>query len=72
MLKRQNSKQKPKKLNRHTSLTEGRGGGGGGGGGGGQDHVQQLLLTLHSFHYGICIEKRNTCSLQTVVYFELF
>ena len=26
----------------------------------GQDHVQQLLLTLHSFHYGVCIEKRNT------------
>ena len=40
MLKRQNSKQKPKKLNRHTSLTrsdrrEGGGGGRGGGGGGG-------------------------------------
>ena len=25
--------------------------------GGGQDHVDQLLLTLHSFQYGICIEK---------------
>ena len=25
----------------------------GGAGGVGQDHVQQLLLTLHSFHYGV-------------------
>ena len=30
------------------------------GAGVGQDHVQQLLLTLHSFHYSVCIEKRNT------------
>ena len=38
------------------------------GGGVGQDHVQQILLTLHSFHYGICIEQRNTWLQQTVVY----
>ena len=36
----------------------------------GQDHVQQFLLTLHSFHCGI--EKRNTWPEQMVVYFDLF
>ena len=34
----------------------------------GQDHVQQLMLTLHSFTMAFCIEKRNTWSQQTVVY----
>ena len=38
----------------------------------GQDDVQELLLTLHLFHCGVCIEKRNTESHQIVVYFELF
>ena len=33
--------------------------------------MQELLLTLHLFHYGVCIEKRNTESHQ-IVYFELF
>ena len=38
-------------------MTEG--GGGGGGRGVRQDHVQQLLLTLHSFHYGIFQRKET-------------
>ena len=34
-----------------------------------QDHVQELLLTLHLFHYGVHID---TWSHQIVVYFKLF
>ena len=43
-----------------------------GGGRVGQDHVLQLLLMLHLFHYRISIENRNTWLHQTVVYFKLF
>ena len=41
-------------------------------GGVGQDHVQQLLLTLHSFHYGVLHREKKHLSQQTVVYFDLF
>ena len=38
-------------------------------GGVGQDHVQQLLLTLHSFHYGVLHrEKKHMASTNSCVF----
>ena len=41
---------------------------GGQGGGVGQDHVQQLLLTLHSFHHGVFHREKNMLATNAFVF----
>ena len=42
--------------------------GDGGGVGVGQDHVQQLLLTLHSFHHGVFHREKNMLATNAFVF----